>query len=332
MKLRFKSTMLTHVKRVRKEEKMIQTDLITGFLGSGKTTFIKKYARYLIGRGMSIGILENDYGAINVDLMLLQDLPEENCEVEMVIGGDYDCHRRRFKTKLIAMGMTGYDRVLIEPSGIYDVDEFFDVLNEEPLERWYRPGNVIAVVDAAVCREELSEEAEYLLMTQVANAGIVIFSKVQEASEQEIEKSRNLINHVMEKFGCARRFSDEFLICDWENLTQQDFDRIISAGYVPEDHVKEMIDRDNAFTTLFYMNEKMNRETLSKTVSRLFNDPSLGHVIRVKGFVRLSDGTWLSVNATSDQREIRPVEKGQEVLIVIGENLDKEKVDRCFER
>ena len=43
----------------------------------------------------------------------------------MVSGGcDADCHRRRFKTKLIAMGMCGYDRVIVEPSGIFDVDEF----------------------------------------------------------------------------------------------------------------------------------------------------------------------------------------------------------------
>lgn len=116
---------------------MVKVDLITGFLGSGKTTFIKKYARYLMEQGQNIGILENDFGAINVDMMLLRELEGENCELEMVAGGcDKDCYRRRFKTKLIAMGMCGYDRVLIEPSGIFDVDDFFDALHEEPLDRW----------------------------------------------------------------------------------------------------------------------------------------------------------------------------------------------------
>ena len=74
----------------------------------------------------------------------------DNCELEMVSGGcDADCHRRRFKTKLIAMGMCGYDRVIVEPSGIFDVDEFFDILHEEPLNRWYQIGNVIAIVDSS---------------------------------------------------------------------------------------------------------------------------------------------------------------------------------------
>ncbi len=107
--------------------------------------------------------MENDYGAVNVDIMLLKDLEGEKCELEMIAGGcDADCHRRRFRTKLIAMGMCGYDRVIVEPSGIYDVDEFFDVLRDDPIDRWYEIGNVITVVDAKL-ESDLSDEADYLL-------------------------------------------------------------------------------------------------------------------------------------------------------------------------
>ena len=161
---------------------MVKVDLITGFLGSGKTTFIKKYARYLMEQGQNIGILENDFGAINVDMMLLRELESENCELEMVAGGcDKDCYRRRFRTKLIAMGMCGYDRVLIEPSGIFDVDDFFDALNEEPLDKWYQIGNVITVVDACL-EENLSEGADYILASEAANAGCILLSRTQQAS------------------------------------------------------------------------------------------------------------------------------------------------------
>ena len=89
---------------------MVKIDLITGFLGSGKTTFIKKYATYLMRKGLNIGILENDHGAVNVDMMMLQDLMGDQCELEMISGGcDPETHRRRFKTKLISMGMCGDD-------------------------------------------------------------------------------------------------------------------------------------------------------------------------------------------------------------------------------
>ena len=66
---------------------MTKIDLITGILGSGKTTFIIKYAKYLMSCGMKIAILENDFGAVNVDMMLLQDVMGENCHAEMVAGG-----------------------------------------------------------------------------------------------------------------------------------------------------------------------------------------------------------------------------------------------------
>ena len=111
---------------------MVKIDLITGFLGAGKTTFLKKYVSYLKQMGENICILENDYGAINVDMMLISNL---GVDAEMVAGGcDLDCHKRRFKTKLISMAMRGYTRIIVEPSGIYDTDEFFDTLYEEPID------------------------------------------------------------------------------------------------------------------------------------------------------------------------------------------------------
>ena len=85
---------------------MITIDLLTGILGSGKTTFLREYARHWISRGEHIAILENDFGAVNVDVMMLQDLKCDTCEIAMITGGgDPDCHRRRFKTQLINLQM-----------------------------------------------------------------------------------------------------------------------------------------------------------------------------------------------------------------------------------
>ena len=161
---------------------MITIYLITGFLGSGKTTFIEKYARWLVAKGERVCILENDYGAINIDRVLLQDLLGPNCELEMVVGGDgAEAHQRRFRTKLISMAMLGYTRVLVEPSGIYDIDEFFDTLYEEPLDRWYEVGSVLAIVDARL-DPALSAASRYLLASEVANAGKIILSKLPAAA------------------------------------------------------------------------------------------------------------------------------------------------------
>ena len=209
---------------------MVQVDLITGFLGSGKTTFIKKYAQYLIDQGLNIAILENDFGAINVDMMVLEEALGDQCELEMVVGGgDLDCHRRRFKTKLISMGMRGFDRILVEPSGIYDVDEFFDVLHEEPLDKWYEIGNVIALVNSKL-ENSLSKQSDYLLGCQVADAGKIIFSRSSEATEEEINNTINHLNNAMSLIKCRRRFNKEDCL-DLETLNNDDFDSILHSGY-----------------------------------------------------------------------------------------------------
>ena len=305
---------------------MVKIDLITGFLGSGKTTFIKKYAKYLIDQGLNIGILENDFGAVNVDMMLLQDIAGEKCTLEMVAGGcDKDCHRRRFRTKLIAMGMCGYDRVLIEPSGIFDMDEFFDALHESPLDRWYEIGNVITVVDAML-EENLSEDAEFILASEVANAGIVLLSKAQEATESDIERTKAHLNKAMEAVHCDRRFEREIFAKDWNQLSDADFKRIQSASYVGADYEKKDIAEEDAFQSLYFMNLTMPVEELEDKVKQIFNDKECGNIFRIKGFMQIKPDQWLELNATHQNITIQPIKKGQEIFIVIGEKLNKEKI------
>ena len=301
--------------------------LMSGLQGSGKTTFIRKYAQYLMEQGMNIGILENDYGAVNVDMMLLQDLMGDNCELEMISGGcDKETHRRRFRTKLIAMGMCGYDRVLIEPSGIFDMDEFFDALHESPLDRWYEIGNVITVVDA-VLEENLSEDAEFILASEVANAGIVLLSKAQEAAETDIERTKAHLNKAMESVHCDRQFGKEIFAKDWNKLSDADFKKIQSAGYVGADYEKKDIAEEDAFQSLYFMNLTMPVEKLEEKVKQIFNDKECGNIFRIKGFMQTKSDQWIELNATHQNITIQPIKEGQEIFIVIGEKLNKEKIN-----
>ena len=309
---------------------MVQVDLITGFLGSGKTTFIKKYAQYLIDQGLNIAILENDFGAINVDMMVLEDALGDKCELEMVTGGgDLDCHRRRFKTKLISMGMRGFDRILVEPSGIYDVDEFFDVLHEEPLDNWYEVGNVIALVNSKL-ENSLSKQSNYLLGCQVANAGKIVLSRESEASEEEINNTIEHLNETMKLIHCERTFTkDECL--NLETLDTQDYQSILHSGYSVEGFVKMFFKKEEAFSTMFFMNQPITKEHLIEATKAIFEDETCGRVFRIKGFI-LEDGQWIELNATKDQTTIEPIAKGQEIIIVIGEALNQDKIQEYIKK
>ena len=304
---------------------MVKIDLITGFLGAGKTTFLKKYAEYLLAKGENIGILENDFGAVNVDMMLLQDLMGDHCELEMVSGGcDADCHRRRFKTKLIAMGMCGYDRVIVEPSGIFDVDEFFDALREEPLDRWYEVGNVIAIVDANL-EEQLSEDAEYILASEVANAGAIVLSHADEVTKEQADAAVMHLNRALERIKCSRKVDREVLRKSTLALTDQDFDNLTEVGYQMESYCKPDLDEKKGFESVYFMNVDMTEQQLMEAVETLMNDRLCGEVFRVKGFLEKEDGSWIQLNATHNGITTNPIEKGQAVIIVIGEGL-QEKV------
>ena len=303
--------------------------MITGFLGSGKTTFLKLYARYLLAQGQKIGILISDHGAVNVDMLFLHELEGERCGLDMVAGAcDADCHRRRFKTKLIALGMSGYDRVLIEPSGVFDIDEFFDVLYEEPLDRWYEIGSVIAVADANL-GDDLSESADYLLASQVANAGKIVLSKTQFANRDETEKTVSHIEKALHSVKCERNIRPLVLKKDWSSLDENDFAEIAGCGYADESFVKRGDIDDSGFRTLYFFNTAFPPEEAEKRVNALF-DTSCGDVFRVKGFLRKDDG-WLALNATRGRVELTPSEIGQEIIIVIGEALEEQRIRSLLE-
>jgi G3E family GTPase len=337
---------------------MKKIDLITGFLGSGKTTFINEYADYLVRHEEKVAIIVNDYGAINVDRLLLEETLGDKCHLEMVIGGDPDCTRRRMKTKLISMAMAGYSRVIVEPSGVFEAEEFFDMIYEEPLDRWYDMGSVITVMDAGlVCKsygpesekEGLSVPARYLIASQVSKAGTVVLSKSDALSnpsednqlnkEPEVEGAVRFINSCLEEFKCNRKVKDVFV---WKlgEVTDEEFKKVASSGYHSGEMVKLPVEEMNGFKSLFFFHVKTDVSRLEETIGNIFSDEKVGNLIRLKGFIRdvreESDGStgydkWLEVNATKDMISIKPIAVGQELFILIGESLDQERIGNYWE-
>ena len=309
---------------------MVQVDLITGFLGAGKTTFLRQYVRYLVEQGHNVCILENDFGAVNVDAMLVQDLLGDRCDLETISGGcDCDTHQRRMRTKLISMAMRGFDRVVVEPSGIFDVDEFFDVLRDDPLERWYQIGNVIAIVDAML-PGQLSPQAEYILAAETANAGRVLLSRSQLAGAEQCNAACAHLARALEACKCSRRFApDEILVKDWAQLTDADLAALASCGCRQASCEKLHFDEHEAFRSLCFLEQHLTLRQLQEAADRLFQDPACGHVLRVKGFAPQPGGEtgWLELNATAAGKTLAPIPQGQDVLIVIGEGLDKAAIE-----
>ncbi|RKM53978.1 GTPase (G3E family) [Butyrivibrio sp. X503] len=308
---------------------MTKIDLITGFLGSGKTTFLKPYTKYFLEKGEKICIIENDFGAINVDMVLLKDIAGENCNIEMIIGGDgAQAHKRRLKTKLISIGMAGYDRVIIEPSGIFDPDELFDTLYEEPLDNWYEMNNIICILDVEL-DDELSKESRFILMSEAACAGKIVLSKLNNENFYRKELVISILNDSMKEFSCNRKIDKEDVVAkDWKELNCEDYALITAAGYKKAEYVKETVSESMAYQTLFYFDFSMSKTEFEKVVKEMFDDPECGRIFRIKGFIDTGEEKKTEINATRTKFIIGDTETDRAVLIVIGESLNRERLKK----
>lgn len=316
---------------------MIPIDLVTGFLGSGKTTFLKQYAKHLAEKGIRIGIIVNDFGGVNVDTMILQEALGESCEVEQILSGSsVEDWKRRFRTKLIAMAMQGFERIVVEPSGIFDVDAFFDVLYDEPLSRRYEVGNIYTIVEPMMVGT-LSKEEESLLVSQLANAGMVVVSKL----ETELQTSALIpyLQEVMERFHCRRDFfsKQELLTKKWDTLSEEDWEKVLRCGYRRATSEKLWFSQKEIFQTIAILGlnpTRLSTEEQNKKMDRirqLFSDETFGNIRRAKGFFRTEEGNWLQVNATKAHMETRTVSCGQDVLLVIGRGLNESRIRSFFQ-
>ena len=308
---------------------MIKLDLITGFLGAGKTTFLKYYAKYFLRKGEKICIIENDFGAINIDRVLLQDLEGDNCNLEMIVGGDgAEAHKRRLKTKLISMAMLGFDRVIVEPSGIFDVDEFFDLVYEEPLDRWYEIGNVIAILDPGVVKS-LSDSSRNVLVSELAQAGTVVISRSDEYSVQMKAEAADMVNSAMLELGCQHDLTDKLIIDkNFGNLDDKDFDEIVKRRFNHNSHVKVTGLGMSEFQTFFYFDFAMEINQLKNTLTKMLNDNACGNIHRVKGVVDMGDGRMVEINSTRYGISTNTVNSERAVLIVIGENINVNELEK----
>lgn len=302
---------------------MTRVDLITGFLGAGKTTFIHGYLRHL--RGQKVLIIENEYGCISVDSQLLRD---EGCPIEDLAGVCMCCKGRgQFIAMLANAAAQGYDRVLVEPSGVYDVDEFFSAMSDPVVAAGCEIGCVLTVVDARL-PNNLSEESAYLMFTQLAAAGAVVLSKAQLQPPEMLEDTVRWLDGLCRDFG-GEGLRAEVCKKPWDALTDGDYARLQRAGYRRDAHRQRKLDHAELYSSAIFLGRCRDADDLTARLRALFagDEASFGQVIRVKGFARDPEKHWYEVNCTPSELSVRPapdVRRG--VLVVIGQNLSEDAI------
>ncbi len=297
---------------------MVRVDLITGFLGAGKTTFLHKYLHYLRNQGQRVRLIENEFGEINIDSMLLE---KDDCEITDLTGLCMCCvGKDAFIRMLIRSAAEGCDRILVEPSGIYDVDEFFEVMTLPRVAAVCEIGSILTIADPTGM-DYLTDEARYLLFSQLLASGMVVMSKTQCVSEEELSRSVDALDQVMIEHGCEGGLLADLCTKPWDELDEDDFEEFADAGYFRMVHDREIFSHSEAFGTANLIAHPRDEEDLRERLQAVFDSPSCGRVYRIKGFSTDDAGNRWEINSTAGMTVVRPASVWEEVLVVIGQQL-----------
>ena len=198
---------------------MVKVNIISGFLGAGKTTLIKKLLTGKV-REEKIILLENEYGEVGVDGCFMKDA---GITVTEMNSGCICCTLVGDFQKAVDELIEKYhpDRLIIEPSGVGKLSDILAAVNRCTERHELDLHGCATVVDAGKCRMYMKNFGEFFL-DQVKTADTIIFSRTQNLTAERVEKSRALIEE--QHPGCR------IITTPWDDLDADVMLEVIESG------------------------------------------------------------------------------------------------------
>ena len=178
-----------------KGENMTNTkiDVISGFLGAGKTTFIKRLVEGNKDKGKTI-IIENEFGEIGIDGGFLKNSGIEIKEMNSgciccSLAGDFEASLRELLEKYSP------NRVIIEPSGVGKLSDVLKAVSDVEKDLPVESNSAVTVVDVKKCKMYMKNFGEFF-NNQIQFANTIILSRTDLADDKKIEEAVALIKGV----------------------------------------------------------------------------------------------------------------------------------------
>ena len=345
---------------------MTKIDIISGFLGAGKTTLIKKLLEEALS-GEQVVLIENEFGEIGIDGGFLK---EAGIQITEMNSGCICCSLVGDFGKALEEVITTYhpDRILIEPSGVGKLSDVIHavqgVAEHQPVEL----DAFVTVADAAKTKMYMKNFGEFF-NNQIEHAGAVILSRTQTMKAEKLDECVSLLR--------GHNANARIVTTPWDELTGAQLLETMSASHslaaellkeIEEahhhehhhdhehehhhehhhDHEHHHHEHDAHCTCGCHDHDhhhhadevfqSWGRETPKKfTEAELsaaltgLGDITLGTVLRSKGIVPCADGGWLHFDYVPGAPEIR---KGSADytgrLCVIGSDLDEDRLAELF--
>ena len=287
--------------------------LVSGFLGAGKTTFIKEMAKNI---NLEFVVLENEYADIGVDGDFLD---EKNLNIwEMSQGciccsmkGDFKSSIKRIYSEINS------EYLIIEPTGVGMLSSIIENIREidnNDIEIL----SPITLIDITSFNEYL-ETFNNFFIDNLKNTGKVLLTKLENFNHFEIENIKNKILEINNNL--------EIIITDYRNFPKEWFADLLNKSID-----NKIIDKNFSLKTHInlrtFSKENVNLKTMDELglfLNKLV-DGDFGKIYRAKGIVKV-DGYWGKFNLVYKNFEMEPITDAKRTkIVIIGNNLDIENL------
>ena len=287
--------------------------LVSGFLGAGKTTFIKELAKNI---NLEFVVLENEYADIGVDKDFLD---EKNLNVWEMSEGCICCSMKGdFKSSIKRIySEFNPEYLVVEPTGVgmlSSIIENIREINNNDIEIL----SPITLIDITSFSEYL-ETFNSFFTDNLKNTGKVILTKLENSNYFEIENIKNEILKINNNL--------EIITDDYRNFQKEWFGEILNKSID-----NKIIDKNFSLKTHInlrtFSKENVNLKTMDELgllLNRLVNG-NFGKIYRAKGIVKI-DGYWGKFNLVYKNFEMEPISDAKTTkIVIIGNNLDIENL------
>lgn len=314
--------------------------VISGFLGAGKTTLIRKLLKETFKKDKVV-LIENDFGEISIDAALLKS---SGVEVKEINSGCICCSLSGDFVKSVKEILERFnpDKIIIEPSGVGKLSDIVSACSDPTISSLAKVKSKITVADVKRCQMYLDNFGEFF-EDQIKNADVILLSRTENFPDK-VNDTYNLVknlntrsiiftkpwhqinveeillprhdhhehgNHCRHTHGCKNHHHDD---------TRGHKDH----GDCDHDHFAE-----NFFDTVtIRTNRKFTIEDLKLRMHKLEKNQS-GNVLRAKGIVHGAKG-YVNVQYLPGDLKITNCVTEGNTLCIIGRNLDKQELIKLF--
>ncbi len=301
---------------------MIKIDVVSGFLGSGKTTLIKSLLKAY--ENEKVVLIENEFGEIGIDGDIIE---REGFEVFEISSGCICCIMKKDFQVVLSRIIEEFnpDRIIVEPTGISILSEIIDILSSKEVSKQCSINSLITVIDSINYLEQCDVFGEFF-EDQISNAETLILSKSQFVEPEKVEKIIESLREINSKA--------EIITSNWSNFSFNEIKGLLEQNIKVEFkelfHTEYKPCKENKFKAIgIETSKKFTKEELEEILKEL-KESKYGEVLRGKGFLK-GVNSFLEFSYTNglyiiDENKIKSSGK----LCLIGQNLNEEELNKLF--